>query len=95
MKIDFTWRHGDKSAAIEELLCMKLEKLERHADDVAHVQVTFEYNKQDYTVKIMAHAYGKDIQAHATHFDVYTAMDEVAHKLIRQVEEYKERQKAH
>lgn len=95
MKIDFTWRHADKSEAIEDLLYKKLEKLERHCDHIHSIHVTFEHNKQEHLVKAIVHYYGKEIHAHDTSTDMYKAIDHMTHKLIRQIEEYKERMNGH
>ena len=95
MKIDFTWHHADRSEAIEDLLYHKLEKLERHGDHIHHIHVIFEHDKKEHTVKAIVHYYGKEIHAHDVNVDMYKAIDQMAHKLIRQVEEYKEKMRGH
>lgn len=91
MNISFTWHHADRTESVEDLLHHKLEKLERHADHINTVHVTFEHHKQEYTVKATAHMHGKDIHAHDTNIDMYKAIDNMTHKFIRQVEEHKEK----
>ena len=90
MNINYTWRKADKSEVIENLLDEKLDKLEKHADHVTQIHVIFEtHGKQEHSVKITAHLPGIDINAHACAEDMYKAVDEVAHKLIHQVEKHK------
>ena len=90
MNINYTWRKADRSDAIEDLLDEKLEKLEKHSDHVDEIHVVFEtHGKQEHSVKITAHLHGTEINAHASAEDMYKAVDDVAHKLITQVEKFK------
>ncbi len=92
MNIHYTWRNTAKSEAIEELLRKKLEKLEKHFDQVNEIHVIFEtHGRQEHSVKAVGHLPGVEVSAHATEEDMYKAVDAVSHKFIRQVEAHKEK----
>ena len=96
MNINYTWRKADRSEVIENLLDEKLSKLEKHSDHVTQIHVVFEtHGKQEHSVKITAHLPGIDINAHASAEDMYKAVEEVAPKLIHQIEKHKSKQMDH
>ena len=78
------------------ILDEKLNKLEKHSDHVSQIHVVFEtHGKQEHSIKITAHLAGAEINAHASAEDMYKAVDEVAHKLIHQVEKHKSKTTDH
>ncbi len=96
MNIKYTWRNAAKSDAVEELLEKKLEKLDKHEDHVSEIHVVLEsINKQEHTVKANAHLKGIEISAHATAENMYKAIDDMAHKLVRQIESHKTKHMEH
>ena len=95
MNITYTWRNTDKADAIEDLVTKKLEKITKHFDKINQIQITFETVKQNHTAKAALHLPGEEINAHATHDDMYKAIDDMMHKLMRQVDTYKEKLKSH
>lgn len=96
MNIKYIWRNTVQSESIEDLMTKKLEKLEKHADHVTEVQVTLEtINKQEHTVKASLHIHHTEIHAHATATDMYKAIDDMVHKVIRQVETHKAKSMEH
>lgn len=94
MNINYTWRHAEKTDAIEELTTKKLAKLERHCEKAASIHVTFDMiNKQEHEAKASLHLPGAEINASAQDKDMYKAVDDLVGKLLRQVDEYKDKVK--
>ena len=95
MNITYTWRNTDKAESIETLVTKKLEKITKHFDKIHQIQITFESVKQEHTAKATLHLPGEEIHAHASHEDMYKAIDDMLHKLMRQIDTYKEKLKNH
>ncbi len=96
MNIKYIWRNTAHSESIEDLITKKLEKLEKHDDHVTDIQITLEtINKQEHAVKASLHMHHTEIHAHATEVDMYKAIDDMIHKLIRQVETQKAKAMEH
>ena len=95
MNITYTWRNTDKTDAIEELATKKLEKVFKHFDKINKINITFDCIKQDHIAKASLHVPGEEINAHASNEDMYKAIDDMIHKLLRQIDSYKEKLKGH
>ena len=95
MNITYTWRHTDKTDAVEELVTKKLEKITKHFSHINQLHVTFESIKQTHSAKTTLHVPGEEIVAHASDADLYKAIDEMLHKLTRQIDHHKEKCKSH
>jgi putative sigma-54 modulation protein len=96
MNISYTWRNTEKTDAVEELTSKKLTKLERHFDKALSIHVTFDMpNKQLHQAKATLHVPGSEINACSEDKDMYKAIDSLITKLLRQVDEYKQKMKEH
>ena len=72
----------------------KLEKLERHFDQITSINVVLNVEKQRQMVDASIHIAGADVVANAEHEDMYTAIDLLTDKLDRQLIKHKEKSKA-
>jgi putative sigma-54 modulation protein len=96
MNINYTWRNAEKSDAIEELTSKKLERIERHFEKITQVHITYDLmDKQTHLAKATLHIPGHELVATGKEKDMYKAVDEMITKLLRQVDEHKEKMKKH
>lgn len=96
MNISYTWRNSEKTEAIEELTTKKLDRLERHFDKINQIHITYDcVDKITHTAKGSLHIPGHEIVATGKDKDMYKAVDEMVNRLLRQVDECKEKFKDH
>ena len=91
MQIDVTGKHLAVTPAIHDYVIKKLQRLERHFDHVTHGHVTLEMNNGLSHASATIHTNGAQLFATASHSDMYTAADCLAHKLDRQILKHKEK----
>jgi putative sigma-54 modulation protein len=98
MRIEVIGRHVEVSDAIRQHAEMKAAKLPKYYDGVQ--QITITVSKQDHhkhspfdaelVIDVEKH---DDFVSHAQNDDLYAAIDEVIHKGVRQLSEFKDRLK--
>lgn len=91
MQINISGHHVEVTAPLKEYVQSKLEKLERHFDQITNVQVTLEVEKQRQKAEASLNIRGNQIHADATHEDLYAAIDLMTDKLDRQLLKHKEK----
>jgi putative sigma-54 modulation protein len=94
MQIIVTGNHIDVTDSLREYVSSKLEKLERHFEQVSNIHVVLSVEKLRQKVEANLHLPNNDIHAEAEHDDMYAAIDALIDKLDRQVKKHKEK-KAH
>lgn len=94
MQINISGHHIEVTDALKEYVSDKMEKLERHTNDITSVQaiLTVEKNRQKAEARI--HVKGADLFANAESEDMYAAIDLMTDKLDRQVLKHKEKAKS-
>jgi putative sigma-54 modulation protein len=70
----------------------KLERIERHFDNVTQVHVVLSVEKLRQKVEARLHLAGNDIFADAVGEDMYASIDALIDKLDRQIKKHKEKQ---
>lgn len=97
MQINITARHGQLSEATRAKLIAKFEKLPRFFERLAAIEVTVDLeHKEAPSVDVVVSAEHKhDILANDTATDLMVAVDNVMHKLERQLTKYKEKVQDH
>lgn len=91
MQITISGHHIDITDALRELINSKLEKLERHFDQITSITVTLSVEKQRQKADATLHIAGADLVANAEHEDMYNAIDQITDKLDRQLIKHKEK----
>ncbi|WP_221797562.1 ribosome hibernation-promoting factor, HPF/YfiA family [Oceanobacter mangrovi] len=91
MSIKISGHHVEVTEAMEAYVKEKLVRLERHAETITSGQFTMTVEKDRKIAEGSIHIGGTDINATATHDDMYAAIDLMADKLDRQVLKYKEK----
>ena len=91
MNINISGQNIEVTDALRDLTLTKFEKIQRHFDHITNVHINFHAKKMQHTVEATIHVPGEEIFAKATENDMYKALDEMIHKLDRQVKKYKEK----
>ena len=91
MNLHLTGHHVEITPAIRDYVKSKLERINRHFDNVIDVNVVMTVEKLDQRIEANVHLPGKDIHVQAHDGDMYAAIDGLMDKLDRQVLRYKER----
>lgn len=91
MQITITGHHVEVTAALRAYVTEKMQKLERHFDQVGSVNVILNVEKLQHQAEATVKAGGRTIFAAETAKDMYASIDKLIDKLDRQVRRYKDR----
>lgn len=93
MNIDITGHHLELTEPLRQHVTDKLAKLSRHFDHVTKMSVILTVEKHRHIANATLNVPGGtgDLFATATHEDMYSAIDQMAHKLDRQIIKHKEK----
>ena len=90
MNITITTRHSDATAAIEEYITKKAEKIPHYFDRVSAIEVVVDHQKSEHLVEcIVSVSHGDPLVSHASSDDMYAAIDKCTDRAIRQVSDLK------
>ena len=100
MNLTISGRHLDVTPALRGYVTSKLERVTRHYDDLVDVRVilTVENQKEKQLrqrAECSIHVKGNEMFAESAHEDLYAAVDDLMHKLDRQVVKHKDRIQQH
>lgn len=95
MQINLTGHHVDLTAALRAYVTEKLERLERHFDNVTNVHVILSVEKLRQKAEATIHVSGGNLFADAESDDMYAAIDALVDKLDRQIVKHKEKTTKH
>lgn len=91
MQVTISGHHIDVTTALKDFINSKLEKLERHFDQITSIKVILSIEKQRQMADATIHIAGADVVANASHDDMYAAIDLLTDKLDRQLIKHKEK----
>jgi len=91
MQLNVTGHHVEITSALRDYVTGKLERIERHFDNVTNVHVILTVEKERQKAEATVHVSGGDLYAEATNDDMYAAIDAMVDKLDRQVKKHKEK----
>lgn len=91
MQLNVTGHHIDLTDSLQNYVETKLEKLERHFDNVTNVHVILSVEKQRHKAEATIHVAGANIFADCENDDMYAAIDALVDKLDRQIKKHKEK----
>jgi len=91
MQISLTGHHIDITESLKSYVDNKLERLERHFDNVINVHVILSVEKLRQKAEATIHVNGAKVFADSVHEDMYAAIDTLLDKLDRQVIKHKEK----
>ncbi|WP_396587395.1 ribosome hibernation-promoting factor, HPF/YfiA family [Bermanella sp. R86510] len=95
MQINISGHHVDITDALRDYVHSKVEKLERHFDNITNVQVTLTVEKLIQKAEATVHAAGAELHANADNENMYAAIDGLTDKLDRQLLKHKEKMVNH
>jgi len=91
MQINISGHHVEVTQSLKDYVQSKMEKLERHFDNITNVQVTLTVEKLVQKAESTIHVSGADLHANAENEDMYAAIDNMTDKLDRQLLKHKEK----
>ena len=95
MQINLSGHHVEVSPALRDYVTSKLQRLERHVDNVTNAHVVLSIEKLQQKAEATLHISGASVFADAVHQDMYAAIDALTDKLDRQIKRHKEKRKDH
>lgn len=95
MQLNITGHHVDITDSLQNYVENKLERLERHFDNVTNVHVILTVEKQRQKAEATIHISGADVFADAVNSDMYASIDALIDKLDRQIKRHKEKMQDH
>ncbi|MFO7602953.1 MAG: ribosome-associated translation inhibitor RaiA [Gammaproteobacteria bacterium] len=95
MQLNVTGHHIDLTDSLQNYVESKIEKIERHIDNVTNVHVILSVEKQRHRAEATIHVAGANIFADSENDDMYVAIDALIDKLDRQVKKHKEKATDH
>ena len=94
MQLSISGHHIDVTDALRNYVTEKMQKLERHTDDITSIQAILSVEKNRQKAEAKIHVKGADLFADAESEDMYAAIDMMTDKLDRQVLKHKEKMKS-
>jgi putative sigma-54 modulation protein len=91
MRIEINGHQIDVTPALRDYVLARLEKLERHSDQLLDGHVILSVEKLVQKAEATLNLAGRSMHAEATAEDMYAAIDLLADKLDRQVLKHKEK----
>ncbi len=95
MQLTVSGHHVEVTDPLRDYVGSKLERLQRHFDQITNIQVTLIVEKLVQKAEATVHISGADIFAAAESDDMYAAIDALADKLDRQLIKHKEKARRH
>lgn len=95
MNVQVSGHHVEVTPAIREYVLSKLERVQRHFDQVIDINVILSVEKLRQKAEISVHMRGKDIHVESDDADLYAAIDLMMDKLDRQIIKHKQKAYAH
>ncbi len=95
MQINISGHHVEVTPALREYVLSKMDRLQRHFDQITNTDVTLIVEKLVQKAEATVHVSGADLFANAESEDMYAAIDLLADKLDRQLIKHKEKTRGH
>jgi len=95
MNLTVTGHHIDVTESMRNYVTSKMDRLERHSDDVTDVHVILTVEKQRKKAEATVNVKGAQLFADTIDGDMYAAIDLMTDKLDRQLIKHKEKIKDH
>lgn len=95
MNLTVTGHHVDVTQSMRNYVTEKMDRLERHFDNVSNVHVILSVEKLRQKAEATIKVRGATLYADTTDADMYAAIDILTDKLDRQIIKHKEKTKDH
>ncbi|CAA0079157.1 Ribosome hibernation promoting factor [BD1-7 clade bacterium] len=91
MQINISGHHVEITEPLREFVNTKMERLERHSDNITDATVTLSVEKSRQKAEASVRLAGGDVFAHSESTDMYASIDTLVDKLDRQIIKHKEK----
>lgn len=91
MQIKLSGHHVEITQALHDYVHDKLERIERHFDNVTSAHIILSVEKLNQKAEATIHVAGNELYADAVDEDMYAALDALIDKLDRQIKRHKEK----
>jgi putative sigma-54 modulation protein len=91
MQINITGHHMDITPALRSYVINKLERIERHFDNLINIHVILSVEKERQKAEATIQVNRGNVFADEEHEDMYAAIDGLIDKLDRQIKKHKEK----
>lgn len=91
MQIKLSGHHVEITQALHDYVHDKLERIERHFDNVTSAHVILSVEKLNQKAEATIHVAGNELYADAVEEDMYAALDALIDKIDRQIKRHKEK----
>ncbi len=95
MQLNVTGHHVDLTDSMHNYVETKMQKLERHFDNMTNVHVVLSVEKTRQKAEATIHIAGGNLFADSEDADMYAAIDAMVDKLDRQIKKHKEKHTDH
>ena len=95
MNLTISGHHLDVTDSLRHFISAKMDRLERHSNDVQNVHVILNVEKLNQKAEATVQVKGTKLYADTSDTDMYAAIDILTDKLDRQLIRYKEKLKGH
>ena len=95
MQLTITGHHLEITTPLKEYVENKLERLQRHFDQITAIDVILTVEKKVQRAEATVHIAGGDLFAHSESEDMYAAIDALSDKLDRQLIKHKQKHRGH
>jgi putative sigma-54 modulation protein len=91
MQLNVTGHHIDMTPALQSYVESKLERLQRHYDNMTNAHVILSVEKTRQKAEATISISGASLYADSENDDMYAAIDALVDKLDRQIKKHKEK----
>lgn len=95
MQINLTGHHLEVTEALRDHVMTKFDKIERFFEHINHVHVILNVEKMQQIAEATLHVNHGEIHAKADSQNMYTAIDSLTDKLIKQLTKHKKKMNHH
>ncbi len=95
MQLQITARHTEHTAALDQFINDKFEKLDKYFDSLVSTHVIISIDKHNHTCEANLNVPGDHLFATTDADNMYTAIDNTLDKLTQQVKKYKSKLNDH
>ena len=95
MQLTITGHHLEITNPLKGYVENKLERLQRHFDQITTIHVTLAVEKMVQKAEATIHISRENLIAHSESDDMYAAIDTLADKLDRQLIKHKQKHRGH
>lgn len=95
MQLNISGHHLEVTDALKSYVKTKVERLERHFDNMTNVHFILSVEKERHKAEATVHVNGANLFAESEDESMYAAIDSLTDKLDRQVKKHKEKMTDH